>query len=229
MTHQTIINRRAFAIGVCSTVAGGLAVGLKPTRQVERFGRGTIAGFIPETIGPWQLSNRSGVVDNADQQDDPELGYDEVVRRIYVARDLPDIYFLAAYGVNQAGSQQLHRPETCYPGQGFSLSDVSNCVIPLGPAAVPARRMTAVRDLRRERLLYWTRIADQFPQNSFEEYAVILGCALKGFVADGILVRFSAIGEDVHGLDRTIDRFVANMMSTVSHGGRHLLLGNGSA
>lgn len=210
---------------MCGAAAAGLAIVLKPVRQAGRFGRETIAGLIPEAIGPWRLSNRSGVVDNSDQQDDEELGYDEVVRRIYVAEALPDIYFLAAYGVNQAGSLQLHRPETCYPGQGFSLSNFSNGVVRAGSSAVPARRMTAMRDLRSERLLYWTRIADQFPLNSFEEYTVILDCALKGFVADGMLVRFSAIGDDAPGLDRAIDRFASSLLTTASREGLHLLLG----
>ena len=124
----------------------------------------------------------------------PLESYDQLIARMYDAPGLPKIMLLIAYGSTQGATLQLHRPETCYPAQGFILSDFSEPEFNFGSGhAIRSRRFTATLNERIERLVYWTRIANSFPLNTAGEYRAILGSVLKGLVPDGILVRISTI------------------------------------
>jgi EpsI family protein len=164
-------------------------------------------------VGPWKFENNDGIV--VAREDGPVDGYDQLVSRKYQAAGLPEVMLLVAYGSTQGGTLQVHRPETCYPAQGFALSDFSEVALHPAPAfAIEGRRFTAVRDERVERLIYWTRIADSFPQNTAQEYRAILGSLFSGVVPDGILVRLSTIGTDIAESDRALERFFSALIES---------------
>ena len=199
----------------------------QPRRTEDRLGKQKLADLIPKMIGPWTYTDSAGIVDV--QEDGPKDGYDQVLTRRYGAPGLPDVMLLIAYGSAQGGGLQLHRPETCYPGQGFKLSDFAE--LQLHPAAgqtVASRSFTATRDDRIERLAYWTRIADSFPTNTAQEYRAIFGSLLAGNVPDGILVRISTIGPDTRLSDRALQTFQAALVRD-SVAARPILLGSAMA
>src|SRR4051794_25715037 len=132
---------------------------------------------------------------------------------------------LIAYGSTQGATLQLHRPETCYPGQGFTLSEFSEPELAVGPSHIQTKRFTATRDQRIERLIYWTRIANSFPRNTAGEYAAILGSVLSGVIPDGVLVRLSTLTTDMAQADAALDGFAAELVGSMSPAGRQVLLG----
>ncbi|MFT4027242.1 MAG: EpsI family protein [Novosphingobium sp.] len=106
-------------------LAGGGGIGHRPQprRPEHRRAREKLGDLIPDTVGPWRFENSNGIV--VAREDGPVDGYDQLVSRKYRAAGLPEVMLLAAYGSTQGGMLQLHRPETCYPAQGFALSDFS--------------------------------------------------------------------------------------------------------
>ena len=202
---------RSLAIGGAFAVTAAAAFAATPRRAEHRLAKAKLGDLIPLQIGAWRYATSDGVV--VPREDGPVDGYDQVLTRVYEAHGLPSIMLLIAYGSTQGGSLQLHRPETCYPGQGFTMSGFAERTLqPAANAHVAARTFTATRDDRVERLVYWTRIADSFPRSTAEEYRAIIGSVLHGVVPDGVLVRVSTIGADLERSDRALADFSAALI-----------------
>lgn len=223
------LSRRAVLTGALALTASAAAWRLQPRPRQSAIPAASLNRLVPLAVGPWRYLSAAGVVvARPEDAEDPADtgGYDQLLARNYLAPGLPAIMLLIAYGSTQGGSLQLHRPETCYPGQGFRLGDFADRALPLpGVAPVPVRGFTAIRDDRVERLLYWTRIANAFPRSTFEEYAAILHEVLRGVVPDGILVRISSIGPDTQASDRAIEQFARGLVQASPVEIRDLLLG----
>lgn len=226
--QPTALSRRAVLVGTAFACASGGAYALTPRASEQLLGKTKLGALIPAKIGAWRSADRGGVVVATDEEGAPADGYDQVLTRTYVADGLPDIMLLLAYGSTQGGSLRLHRPETCYPAQGFALGDFGELRFRFGPQGTPvaARRFTASRDDRIERVVYWTRVANSFPLDTAELYAAILRSTIKGIVPDGILVRFSSIGPNPLASDAALSQFAYDMVGDSAAQGRRLVLGN---
>jgi EpsI family protein len=222
------VSRRAFIIGTATaatSVAAALAVPRRPAGDAPQK---KLEALIPKEIGDWRYLSSTGVVASA-ENDDADI-YDDLLTRVYQAPGQPPIMLLIAYGRTQGGNLQLHRPETCYPGQGFVLSDSEPRELHFGDAnIVEARAFTAKRDQRIERLIYWTRIGDRFPRNSAQEYMAIFASVVRRTVPDGVLVRVSAIGNDTVRSDMAVDRFAHDLVLYSGNDARRVLLGDSMA
>lgn len=223
------LSRRALLVGAAQASTAAAAYAAMPRRSVDRLAQTRLDALIPPRIADWRWVSNVGVVTTTETSD--EDGYDQQLKRVYAAPDLPRVMLLIAYGSTQGGSLQLHRPETCYPGQGFGLTGFRDVDLALAssPGTVHARAFTARRDDRIERLLYWTRIASAFPRNTAEEYRAILSSVVAGTVPDGILVRVSTLGDDIPASDRALARFAEAMVAATSPPARALLVGNAVA
>jgi EpsI family protein len=223
------LSRRALFVGTAQLATAAAAYAATPRQSGDRLIKTRLDSLVPPRVGDWQWVANTGIVTTTETGE--AGGYDQQLMRVYAAPDLPRIMLLIAYGSTQGGSLQLHRPETCYPGQGFALAGFRDVDLALGTPAttVSARAFTARRDDRIERLLYWTRIAAAFPRNTAEEYRAILSSVVTGTVPDGILVRVSTLGADIAESDRGLARFAADLVGTASPQARGLLLGAGDA
>jgi EpsI family protein len=224
--RNPITSRRAFISGGLFAATAGAAYAVQPRRSEGRLKDVKLGSLIPVSFAGWQVAGRDGVVVARPEDGAPADGYDQVVARTYVGAGLPAVMLMLAYGSTQGGSLQLHRPETCYPGQGFALRAFDEPELHFDKRQVAARRFTATRDDRVERVVYWTRIANNFPLNTAQMYSVILTSALSGVVPDGILVRASIIGVNVPSIDRDLSHFLSALVTATSMAGRQLLLGS---
>jgi EpsI family protein len=96
----------------------------RPTDSVP-LARGTLAKAFPMQIGGWQGTERpveEAVVKGAD--------CDDYISRAYV-RGAESVHLWVAYGV-RARDLMPHRPEVCYPGNGYTLEDSRSLELPLG-------------------------------------------------------------------------------------------------
>jgi EpsI family protein len=96
----------------------------RPTDSVP-LARGTLAKAFPMQIGGWQGRERpveEAVVKGAD--------CDDYISRTY-ARSAESVQLWVAYGV-RARDLMPHRPEVCYPGNGYTLEDSRSLELPIG-------------------------------------------------------------------------------------------------
>ena len=94
-----------------------------------------------------------------------------------------------------------------------------------GAATVPARRLLAQQDDRQESIIYWSRMGEALPQDGGQQRKARLEIAMQGIIPEGLLSRFSIVGDDP-GLDwAAIGAFVAALIAAIAPNRRNVLIG----
>lgn len=218
--------RRDLMIGGLALAAAVAAEALRPRRETNLLAGHGVAASIPKKFGPWISGDSDALVSPEQAGELAKSLYKEIVGRTYIDEVTGEgVMLLAAYGDTQSDLLQLHRPEICYPAVGFTINSSRDVVIPLGKApALPARRLVASMADRDETILYWTRIGERFPRSGQEQRAARLENAMEGFVADGILMRCSALGDPDRAF-RAVSRFVPQMLQAIPKARRSAFIG----
>lgn len=219
--------RRETLLGgaLLATAAAGFA--LMPRRVEKLLGDAKLEKLVPENFAGWRYQAASGLVlPPADQLRDKI--YSQLVTRAYTRADGAAVMLLIAYSGAQDGTIQVHRPEVCYPASGYKLTEIATHETPLAPGlAIPSRYIVAEADLRREQLIYWTRVGDYFPTKWSEQRAAVVRENFSGVIPDGVLVRMSAVGAaDARGL---LDGFASDLYAVIGSRLREVLVGTDHA
>ena len=98
--------------------------------------------MVPLAFGDWrEQSNMSAqIVDPSQKQLLDEI-YSETLSRTYVNSKGYRIMLSIAYGKNQSAALQLHKPEICYPAQGFQLLATQRGTLNLTGEPIAATRL----------------------------------------------------------------------------------------
>jgi EpsI family protein len=226
-----MIARRDLLLGAACLAGAAGGAALKPRREVKLLQSGKIADLAPPSFGGW-LSEDVGdpYAVNGKGTLSAKL-YNELVVRQYTNQAAQAaVLMLLAYGGKQSDELQLHRPEVCYPAFGYTLVRNEPLSLPVGPrVTVPARRLAAEQDDRRESIIYWSRMGELIPQDAGQQRAARLQIGMRGIVPDGLLCRFSMTGENVEQNWMTIDAFVTELLSAIAPGKRNVLIGDDRA
>jgi len=181
---------------------------------------------VPEKFGDWvALTGQPQQVVNPQTKALLDSLYSQILTRTYVHKDGYRIMLSMAYGDDQRGGLQAHRPEVCYPAQGFKVSSKVDGRLPTEYGAIEVRRLTTSLGLRREPVTYWLTVGDQVIRNNFDKRLAEFRFAFTGQIPDGLLFRVSSIDDDPARAFAMQQRFAADMMSTVSAETRRKLSG----
>ncbi len=224
-----MIDRRGLLFMAGSALALGSAEWWKPRTALTLLGPNKLAAILPRAFGNWRIADGGELVVPRTPGSLSGSLYGEQVARNYVHQDGgARIMLLAAHGDSQSDLLQLHRPESCYPAVGFSISNHKVLDVPIGRGALlPSVEMTASAPGRIEDILYWTRLGEFLPTSAGEQRTDRLRTALKGFIADGVLVRISMLRPEA-GLSpdfRRLEEFSRALLSAVPTTQRAALIG----
>jgi EpsI family protein len=219
--------RRDLIIGAACISAAAVGAALKPRRQVSLLARDkSLAKIVPAQFGAWRAEEVGDpLAINGPGTLTAKL-YNQLVTRVYV-NDVTgsSVCMLLAYGGQQTDDLQLHRPEVCYPAFGFSLlrNELTRLALAKG-VDIPARRILADKEDRREYVIYWTRVGEYLPVSAAQQREDLFKIALDGVIPDGLLSRFSTIadGDDAWA---SIEAFVADLVGAVQPKHRRVLIG----
>jgi EpsI family protein len=179
---------------------------------------------VPKAFGNWKtLDQRVGV-------DDPVVVaiYTDYLARTYANADGYQVMLCLAYGNDQRSNLQAHRPEVCYPAQGFKvISKAQEGPLETPFGAIEATRLTAQAGERTEPISYWLTNGNQVVRNDFERRVAQFKAALTGEIPDGLVFRVSSIDKDSSGAFTEQQRFVADLMASVPAAYRQRLSGLG--
>lgn len=221
------VRRRDMLVGGLLAATGVTALAATPRRKDLAIGANELDKVIPLTIGPWRYQTASGLIlPPADQLAD-DL-YDQQLTRVYepaAGALVPPVMLLIAYGSSQSGMLQVHRPETCYPASGFRLTPTSPVDVVADGKTVPAQYFSATRELRTERVLYWTRVGNAMPRTWSQQRLAVMSSNLRGRIPDGVLVRMSTLDGDDRTAGAALTRFADLMVGEAGRRGRRLLVG----
>ena len=77
-----------------------------------------------------------------------------------------------AWGDDQRGERQAHRPEICYLAQGFELDSLHDETLPTPFDDIAVRRLVTHMGPRHEPVTYWLIMAGTVVHNDFDRRMV---------------------------------------------------------
>ena len=222
------------AVLFCVTMAAGTwaAWAVRPKAYIaDRKPKVNLETLFPKSFGQWQIDNSIIPI-----QPPPELQkvldatYDSTLARTYRNAFGARIMLSVAYGRNQHEGMNTHRPEICYPGQGFPIVPNTARVehIELVDRRFIVTKLTAASKNRNEPITYWLVVGDRVTTYGFNHKLVALEYGLKGDIPDGMLVRFSSIDASDSNAFALQKTFIAEMLASMSETARQTVLGRGS-
>ena len=188
---------------VLMLTGAALAAMLKPTALLAEQVQGMdLENMVPKRFDAWKmLTNDVGQIVDPGQRELIDTIYTQTLTRTYVNRAGYLIMLSIAYGKNQRDALQLHRPEVCYPAQGFSLVSKESGRLG-GRDGIPVMRMQTTLGSRHEPVTYWTMIGDRVYAGSLQKKLIEIQYGLSGLIPDGMLVRISSIDTNTLGAQK---------------------------
>jgi EpsI family protein len=222
------MRRRELLMGSACLASAGAAFALTPRHRLSRLGDARLDQITPRRIGEWSSRDVAGLAPPSTADSLVAELYDELVERVYRhASTGAEIMMLLAHGVSQTNDLQLHRPEACYPAFGFKLSHNQSRALSIATGVLlPARRLVASGPGQSECVVYWTRIGDFLPTSGGAERMARLQSAMRGFVCDGVLARFSMEDHDTERAFALLERFIPDFLEAVSASARPAFIGS---
>ncbi|MBX3621814.1 MAG: EpsI family protein [Rhizobacter sp.] len=219
---------RVSIVMACLMVTTAMAaVALRPPpRDKSAAPRYVLEDIVPKRFGDWhELPAEGPIVINPQTQQLLDKLYSQILTRTYVNSDGDRIMLSMAYGDDQRGDLQAHKPEVCYPAQGFTVHSTSSgqLATPMGDIAV--HRLSTSQGPRKEPVTYWFTVGDKAVKNKFEQRMVEIRLGLTGQIPDGLLVRISSIDPDPARAFKLHDAFANALLSASSAGNRARLSG----
>lgn len=209
-------------------LSAGLAIALRPTIILaDELPPINLKTMVPTAFGNWQEQlNVSAQIVDPQQKQMLEKIYSETLTRTYVNSGGYRIMLSIAYGKNQSGDLQLHKPEVCYPAQGFSMLNKQPGKLDLLGKPIPATRLEASLGQRFEPITYWTVVGDQVTSTMTDKRLTEMRYAMAGRIPDGMLVRISSIDKSTDGAYALQSEFASAMIQAIAPEHRNRFAGD---
>ena len=227
-----LISFRHLVIGLCMFAAAGMALALKPTvRIVDSEPKLDLETLIPKAFGDWKIDETIvPLISNPEQQALIKEIYNQTLTRTYVNSNGEYIMLSIAYGGDQSDNMAVHKPEVCYPAQGFQiLKNPTISSFATGEGSIPVKRLVATQGRRIEPITYWTTVGDTVAVNGLKWKLQQLKYGLTGKIPDGLLFRISSIQADDTKAYHIQDAFTRDLLKAMSPDGRQRIIGHPAA
>ena len=199
-------------------VSAGLAIALRPTIILaDELPPINLKTMVPSAFGNWQEQlNLSAQIVDPQQKQMLDKIYSETLSRTYVNNHGYRIMLSIAYGKNQSGALQLHKPEVCYPAQGFAMLSKQPGKLDLLGKPVAATRLETSLGQRFEPITYWTVVGDQVTSTMTDKRLTEMRYAMAGKIPDGMLVRISSIDKGSDNAYAIQSQFAGEMIQAIA-------------
>jgi len=218
----------SWLVGALMLVASIGAILAKPTARLADERSISLEQIVPKAFGDWREEPQRHVeVVNPQTQEILDRIYSQILSRTYVNQAGYRIMLSLAYGSDQRGQLQAHKPEVCYPAFGFAIekNDTAQLSTPFGE--IPVRRLYATLRARQEPVTYWFTVGDRAIQGKLQKRLVEIRLGMTGRIPDGMLFRVSSIDGDQARAYRNQDQFIVQLLQSVPPAERERLSGLG--
>jgi len=208
--------------------SAGLGTVLRPTISIaDELPPIDLKTMVPTAFGNWreELNVSAQIIDPQQKQMLDKI-YNKTLSRTYINNQGYRIMLSIAYGKNQSGTQQLHKPELCYPAQGFSLLSTQSGKLDLLGRQIPAFRLETSLGQRFEPITYWTVVGDHVTSSMTDKRITEVRYAMRARIPDGMLVRISSIDKGTDNAYAVQNQFASEMIQAISPEHRNRFAGN---
>ena len=222
--------RLAIVLALLMACSAVLSIAARPTLKA---GAGTAPRYLLEDIVPKQFGDWKLLPDQGAQVVNPQTQallntlYSQILTRTYVDSKGYRIMLSLAYGDDQRGGLQAHKPEVCYPAQGFKLLSNQSGQLGTTYGSIPVRRLDTRLGARQEPVTYWINVSDTVVTSVLQKRMLEIKLGLTGEVPDGLLFRISSIDDTPSRAFQRQDTFVGDLLKAVPPIDRKRLSGLG--
>ena len=199
---------------LCAAVLGSV---LRPTiSMADERPPIDLTAMVPTAFGEWREEvNQTAQVINPQQKSMLEKIYSQTLSRTYVNPRGYRIMLSIAYGKNQSDALSLHKPEICYPAQGFKLLGKQSVTLALPGNTIQATRIETSLGARYEPVTYWTIVGDHIVTTNINKKLVEVDYSIQDRIPDGMLFRISSIDRDTvsaYAIQEQFAKEIANVI-----------------
>lgn len=225
---MTAMRIKAVVVLLLALLAFAGAQAWRPTaRLADTRPKVDLETLFPKTFADWRVDDRMPVqLVSPDAQAVLDKIYNQTLSRVYVNSHGSRIMLSVAYGGDQSDGTRAHRPEVCYPAQGFQIDSSRESLLELGMGQLRVRQLLARLGGRIEPITYWVTVGERVALSGTEQKLAQLAYSTRGVVPDGMLVRISSIeplatkAYDAHRV------FLADMVSSFPDSARRQIVGS---
>jgi EpsI family protein len=225
MIRVSVVLACLMAFAAVAGIAG------RPSSKAADAGpRFVLEDTVPKQFGDWrELPQDGAYVVNPQTKQLLDKLYSQLLTRTYVNSSGNRIMLSLAYGDDQRGDLAAHKPEVCYPAQGFALHSNQEAQVATPFGNIAARRLSTSLGARKEPVTYWFTVGDTAIKNKLQQRMVEIKLGLTGQIPDGLLFRVSSIDGSPANAYGVQDAFVAELLKAASAQSRVRLSGLTSA
>lgn len=193
---------------------------LKPEAMVsDLYAAIKLSNDFPDTFGEWkEEKNTIAVITSPDQEAVINQIYQETLSRTYVNEKQEAVMLSVAYAHKQNDQSGVHFPEVCYPAQGFTITRRQDDSVKIQDRIFNVSRLTAKAPGRTEQISYFILVGSLPVGSSSKVKLTQMQYSLRGYIADGVLIRVSNISNDPESSWRTHDLFLKEMVPNLRGG-----------
>jgi EpsI family protein len=219
---------RALLAAAVMVAGAALAYFGKPSVYLaDQIGKPELESLFPKQFGPWRLdANMPAVLPSPEVQAELDVIYNQVLSRTYVNALGQRIMLSVAYGGDQSDGTSAHRPEVCYPAQGFEITANRKAAQSAAGGTLVVRKLMSKLGGRNEPITYWVVVGNEVATSGIEQKLAQMRYGLRGVIADGMLVRVSSIDPDMARGHAVQSGFIADMAAAIPSQARPRVFGD---
>lgn len=206
---------RAALCAALMLAASALAVAVKPRQHLAgEWPRGQLHDMVPRQFAGWREVTASVMVPmSPDLRQAVDQAYDDTLALAFRHDSGAYVMLALSYGRNQQGGRTMHSPELCYEAQGFRVQRQHALpALEFGGTPIPLTRLATTLGARTEPVSYWVLVGQRYSAFGLPLRLATLGYGLRGYIADGMLVRVSSIDTNDAAAFRRHDQFIADLL-----------------
>lgn len=210
--------RHALAVALLLATAAFTGHAIKPTRHIaDSLPKMDLEAAFPRSLGAWRIDvNVPAAIVSPDVEAMLNKLYAQTLSRVYVNDKGQRIMLSVAYGGDQSDATRAHRPDVCYPAQGFQIQSARDGEVYLDKGLLPVRQMVAKQGSRVEPVTFWFAVGEEIAVSGQQQKLAQLRYGMRGLIPDGMLVRVSSIDNDVEAAYALQSDFVKQLSVAAS-------------
>lgn len=224
---MTTLRWRALLVALLMLTSAAGAMLARPTKHMaDQVGMPKLEAMFPQSFGDWRMDTSMPVIlPSPDVQALLDKIYNQTLSRTYVNSQGQRVMLSVAYGGDQSDGTSAHRPEVCYPAQGFAITSNRVDTLQVGQQKVPVRQLMSKLGQRQEPITYWVVVGGEVVTSGVGQKLAQMRYGVRGIIADGMLVRVSSIDPDIGRAQALHARFVSELAAVMEPGARRRIFG----
>jgi len=228
LNYPFIRPKKHLLICLAMLVTAALTIAITPRKlSASAHPKIAIDTLVPKYFTNWKIDERTIPLQTSpDIQQRLDRIYDQTLARTYINSAKQRVMLSIAYGSDQSDSMQAHKPEVCYPAQGFDVVWQKRTVLNTKHGQIEAKLLLAKNTLRIEPITYWFVTGGKVGIDNIERKLAKLKIGLTGKIPDGLLFRVSSIDNDKEHAFDIQTRFINDLLDSIPDGSRDILIGS---